>query len=293
MTRWQLTWFCVAIGPESGAGDIAFRAVLQVRMYWSDALTSAEAGEAISIFGSAEFAWGDSGLGESGQEAFEVGEPRMGPSGIETSEPPPPPVRAITRAKPPRSRFDVAALPRVTRAAQIARTLGAAFDDERFRDHIGQADAARDCGDWAGAEHAYRQALHLFPLHWGYCIQLAHVIKEQGLYPRAEVWYRSAVALGAPAEMVDEHLAFVARFNAVAYVRRGVADLDVPPLLAPPTLHDIRLLGRLTRVPGLAGEDLALTLLREARDIRAVLMRLIAMPEFARSNRAFLNILRG
>jgi len=65
------------------------------------------------------------------------------------------------------------------------------------------------------------------------------------------------------------------------------------PLLAPPTLHDIRLLGRLVRVPGLACDDLALPLLRDARDNRAVLIRLIAMPEFARSNRAFLEILRG
>jgi hypothetical protein len=196
-----------------------------------------------------------------------------------------------------RSRFNLAASPRVTRAAQIARTLDQARADPRFCDHVTRADAARDRGDWIAAERDYGDALRLFPLHWGYAIQHAHAIKEQRNFPLAEAWYRSAVALGAPADMVDEHCAYVARLNGSGFVRRGMPDLAVPPLHAPPTWHDIRLLARLARVPGLAGEDLALPLLRNARDNRAVLIRLIAMPEFApefaRSNRAFLEILRG
>lgn len=194
---------------------------------------------------------------------------------------------------PTRSRFNLAVLPSVTRAAQIARTLDQAGVDNRFCDHVARADAARDTADWATAERNYGEALRLFPLHWGYCVQHAHAIKEQGNYPGAEAWYRSAVALGAPADMVDEHLAYVARLNGAVFVRRGMPDLSVMPLLAPPTLHDIQLFGWLARVPGLAGEDLALPLLRSARDNRAVLIRLIAKPEFARSNRVFLEILRG
>jgi tetratricopeptide (TPR) repeat protein len=252
---------------------------------------SAEASEAISIFDPGECAWdvlAQSASTVPEPAAFDVTAARsVGGAPVAAA------ARPVVRASPPRSRFDLAARPRVTRAAQIARTLDEAFDDERFRDAVGQADAARDRGDWVTAQHEYGQALHLFPLHWGYCIQYAHAIKEQGLYPKAEVWYRSAVALGAPGEMVDEHLVFVAQRNGVAFVRQGTIDLDVPPLLAPPTIHDIRVLGRLARVPGLAGEELGLTLLREARDNRAVLMRMIAMPEFARSNRAFLDILRG
>jgi len=202
---------------------------------------------------------------------------------------------AMARASkvPLRTRFDFASAPQVTRAAQIARTLDQARTNSRFCDHVTRADAARDAADWTTAEAQYGEALRLYPLHWGFCVQRAHAIKEQGNYPGAEVWYRSAVALGAPADMVDQHLAYVARLNGAEFVRSGMPNLAVVPLLAPPTLHDIGLLGRLVRVPGLASDDLALPLLRDARDNRAVLIRLIAMPEFARSNRAFLEILRG
>jgi hypothetical protein len=196
-------------------------------------------------------------------------------------------------APPPRWRFDLAVLPAMTRAAQIAATLDTAFADAGFRDSIAQADAARDQGDWAAAEGAYGAALNRHPLHWGYCIQYAHTIKEQGLFIRAEAWYRSAVALGAPAEMVDQHLAFVARANGADFVRKGSPRLAVAPLLAPPTVHDIRLLGELTQVRGMADEDLVLDLMRTMPDNRAVLLQMIARPEFARANRLFLEILQG
>ncbi len=210
---------------------------------------------------------------------------------------PEPFVAAPIRSSRWRSRFDFAGAPPVTRADQIARTLDQAGGDARFCDHVSRADVARDTADWPAAEYHYGEALRLFPLHWGFCIQRAHAIKELGHLPGAETWYRSAVALGAPADMVDEHLAYVARLNGSAFVRRGMPDLAVAPLLAPPTLHDIRMLGRLVRVPGFAQDDVALPLLREASDNRAVLIRMIGhprfAPEFARSNRAFLEILRG
>ena len=122
----------------------------------------------------------------------------------------------------------------VTRAGQIAVTLATSGADERFCGHIARADAARDCGDWGLAEAEYAAALRRFPLHWGYCIQYAHAIKEQGRFAHAEIWYRSAVALAAPADAVDEHLAFVCHSSGVAYQSRSVPDLAVPPLLAPP-----------------------------------------------------------
>lgn len=210
----------------------------------------------------------------------------------ETAVPAAQPVAAAPAAVP-RGRFDFAALPVVTRAAQIAATLETAFADAQFRDAIAQADAARDQGDWAMAEAAYGAALHRHPLHWGYCIQYAHTIKEQGLHVRAEAWYRSAVALGAPADMVDQHLAFVARANGADFIRTGSPRLDVVPLRAPPTVHDIRLLGELTQVRGLGDEALVLDLLRTMPDNRAVLLQMIARPEFARANRLFLDILQG
>jgi len=200
---------------------------------------------------------------------------------------------AVQKRAAPRRRFDIAALPGVTRADQIVMTLDQAIADERFRDFIAQADAARDSGDWAVAEREYANALRLFPLHWGYCIQYAHAVKEQGLLPLAEAWYRSAVALGAPADMVDQHLAFVARANGVTFARRGMPDLALPPMLAPPTVHDIRLLGELARVPGLAGQDLVLDILRDLPDNRSALLRMLGMPAFARANRLFLDLLRA
>jgi tetratricopeptide (TPR) repeat protein len=191
------------------------------------------------------------------------------------------------------SRFDLAHYPRATRAQQVASTLANACADSRFHDAVMRGDAARDAGDWAQAERDFGTALRRYPLHWGYCIQFAHAVKEQGHFPRAEAWYRSAVALGAPDEMVDEHLAFVLRQTGYSGQRHPPPVLDVAPLLAPPTVSDIALLAALARIPGQADETVTLTLLREARDNRAVLLRLIALPAFARANRAFLTLLRA
>ena len=188
-------------------------------------------------------------------------------------------------------RFDLSGFPVLTRAQQIAQTLNTAMGDEAFCDHVTRADAARDCGDWPLAEFEYGHALRRFPLHWGYCIQYAHVIKEQHALARAEVWYRSAVALGAAPDMVDLHLAFVAQRNGAQFIREGMPRLDVPPLQAPPTVHDIRTLGELTRVPGLAGEELVLDLMRTAPTNRAVLLHMLDMPGFVQANRAFLAVL--
>jgi tetratricopeptide (TPR) repeat protein len=194
---------------------------------------------------------------------------------------------------PPSRRFDLTVLPGITRAEQIAATLDRAMADDRFRDFIARADAARDSGDWITATREYGEALRLFPLHWGYSVQYAHTVKEQGLYGQAEAWYRSAVALGAPAAMVDQHLAFVAHRNGVTFARRGLPDLGVPPMQAPPTVPDIRLLVELTRVPGFADEALELDMLRTLPDNRAVLLQMLAMPAFARTNRVLLDIVRG
>lgn len=201
-----------------------------------------------------------------------------------------PPVAEAVAARP---RFDLSHRPLLTRAQQIAQTLDSAMRDAAFHDHVTRADAARDCGDWPLAEQEYGMALRRFPLHWGYCIQYAHVIKEQQFLARAEAWYRSAVALGAAPDMVDLHLAFVAQRNGATFVRDGMPGLDVPPLQAPPTVHDIRTLGELTRVPGLAGNDLVLDLLRTAPTNRAVLLRMLDMPGFVQANRAFLAVLGG
>lgn len=198
------------------------------------------------------------------------------------------PVRVVPVA--PR-RFDMAHQPALTRAQQIAATLDNAFTDDQFSASVALADAARDRGDWATAELEYGHALRRFPLHWGYCIQFAHAVKEQQMFDQAEVWYRSAVALGAPAEMVDQHLVFVARLNGADFVREALTRLDVAPMLAPPTVHDIGVLGKLLRLPGLTGCEVVLHLLRSAPDNRAVLLRMLDMPGCLHANRAFLAVL--
>jgi hypothetical protein len=199
----------------------------------------------------------------------------------------------VPAAMTPPPRFDLSHRPVLTRAQQIALTLDTAMDDAAFHAHVTRADAARDCGDWPLAEQEYGLALRRFPLHWGYCIQYAHVIKEQQFLTRAEIWYRSAVALGAAPDMVDLHLAFVAQRNGARFVRDGMPRLDVPPIMAPPTAHDIGTLGDLTRVPGLADDDLVLDLLRTAPTNRAVLLHMLGMPGFVQANRTFLAVLGG
>ncbi len=218
--------------------------------------------------------------------------PARPPAERPVAEPAPAPAPDHAPLHHPRA-FTLAAMATVTRAGQIATTLATSGADERFCDHIARADAARDCGDWGVAEVEYAAALRRFPLHWGYCIQYAHTIKEQGRFAHAEIWYRSAVALAAPADAVDEHLAFVCRGSRVAYQPRGVPDLAVPPLLAPPTWHDIATLARLAQVPHCAGDDQALMLLRSAADNRAVLRDLLGRHDFARANRDFLNVVAG
>ena len=205
-------------------------------------------------------------------------------------------VPAATAVAPfiaPPSRFDMAWQPSVTRAGQIARTMDRARSDDRFLGAIARADAARDARHWPEALQEYGMALQLWPLHWGYCIQYAHMAKEQGSHLLAEIYYRSAVALGAVPDMVDPHLAYVARASGSDFVRCATPDLDVAPMLAPPTVHDLRLLGALTRVRGLSDEAWMLDLLRHMPDNRAVLMQMLQMPEFARNNRDLLDVVQA
>ena len=211
---------------------------------------------------------------ESGELVSMSGAPQFGAVSAKDTHAVVPSVAATPRC------FDLSALPLQTRADQIATTLDRSVGDEMFCGHIALADAARDRGDWVTAELEYGYALRRYP-------------KDKQLYVRAEIWYRSAVALGAPADMVDLHLAFVARLNGAVFVRNAMPVLDVAPMAAPPTVHDIRVLGALLRVPGLADEDLVLHLMRTAPDNRAVLLHMLDMPGFVQSNRAFLSILES
>lgn len=101
------------------------------------------------------------------------------------------------------------AVNRANRARMIESSQSAALTDERFRALVQQGDWARDRRDWAQAAADYAAALTLYPYQRSYWAQLGHMEKEQGHMPRAEIAYRTAVALGEPLADVEPHAAFV------------------------------------------------------------------------------------
>ena len=97
----------------------------------------------------------------------------------------------------------------VNRARMIESTQHAALTDERFRALVQQGDWARDEAKWDQATEFYEEALSLYPYQRSYWPQLGHSSKEQGDFIKAEVAYRTAIALGEPMADVVEHFDFV------------------------------------------------------------------------------------
>jgi tetratricopeptide (TPR) repeat protein len=122
-------------------------------------------------------------------------------------------------------------------APSLAKTLGelrditerAAARDPDFQKLIFEADRARDAGYWSRGENLYRQALSLYPSHFGYLVQYAHCLKEQCKFADAEIYYRVALALRAPQRDVREHLAFVASRQGYPETLNGFAAAAVEP----------------------------------------------------------------
>ena len=187
-----------------------------------------------------------------------------------------------------RTRFDA-----VVRAEAIHLDHAGAALDPTFQALAAQADAARDAGHWGEAEYYYWRALELYPFHSGYRIQYAHVIKEQGKFDWAEVHYRSALAEGADAEQIKEHLLFVARRNCVDYVPRPPRDLGVAPLEAPPSFHDIQTFAWLFWHDAEINAVETLALMRRCESNRDVVLAMTGQDRFVERNRPFLEILRG
>ncbi|MFC0684979.1 ABC transporter ATP-binding protein [Novosphingobium clariflavum] len=95
------------------------------------------------------------------------------------------------------------------RSALIEVSQHRALQDDRFRALVMEGDWRRDARAWAEAAGRYAAALALYPYQRSYWVQHGHVSKEQGLFERAEISYRTACALGEPVQDVAEHLAFV------------------------------------------------------------------------------------
>ena len=172
-----------------------------------------------------------------------------------------------------------------------AMAVRAAGSDTEFQRLVEEADRARDNAQWSEAADLYRLALQIYPDHFGYTVQYAHCLKEQGQFAEAECHYRSALALGAPRRDIDAHLAFVASRQGFpgTFVRNGEDQLvDDDPLSAAPAKADVELLIFLLlgREPLLAE---TLQLLREQRSIRGVILGILDGGSFASANTRLLS----
>jgi len=163
-----------------------------------------------------------------------------------------------------------------------------ALNDDRFKALIHEADWARDRADWShqaedwkAAEALYADALALFPFERSYWIQHGHAVKEQGDLARAEISYRTACALGLPAQEVEVHLHFVMQHQGVSEkdypVRRfnpgGLADQL-------PGKPDIDLLGRILWNVDEIQPDIMLDLLRRNGCFDELIAEMVDSPLF-------------
>lgn len=187
-----------------------------------------------------------------------------------------------------KTRFDAS-----TRAMAISHDHAGAAIDPEFQKLVTQADAARDLGRWGEAEYFYWRALEIYPFHSGYRIQYAHAIKEQVKLDWAEVHYRSALAEGAEEQLVGEHLLFVAHRNSAEYTPKPERNLNVAPLDAPPTFHDVQTFAWLCWHDAEINANDALAMMRLCATNRDVVLAMANHDRFIERNRPFLEILRS
>lgn len=160
--------------------------------------------------------------------------------------------------------------------------------DDAFRASVQQADWKRDAAQWVEAEEEYARALDLFPFQRSYWVQKGHVAKEAGAFVRAEIAYRTAIALGEAYGDVREHLDFVMRhqgtdlteFPAAIYRR-------APAEEAAPAAPDLALFARVAWGQESVAEDEALSLLRTHGSCNELLATIIDDPRFAKARAGF------
>jgi tetratricopeptide (TPR) repeat protein len=178
--------------------------------------------------------------------------------------------------------------PRLSRThrSASAMALRAAPLDSGFQRIVGGADRARDAEAWGEADDLYNEAVRAYPDHYGYVVQHAHCLKEQGRFAEAECHYRSALALGAPRSDVDEHLMFVATQQGFPANFVGVGDTAVEgddPLDAPLTKADVEFVACL-----LLGREMKATeivqLMRKHRTLRSLILAVVEDGSFVAAN---------
>lgn len=168
-----------------------------------------------------------------------------------------------------------AAQPFSRRMAAIDSLRRIAHSDERFMALVRQADAARDRHDWAVAETGYTAALTLHPYERSYWVQLGHVTREQGRLERAEIAYRTACAYGEPVRVLAPFIAAVAQLDDAAQLAEILQPDGGATRLQPPGYPDIAMLAALVRRTGKLDDGEALTLLRNAAPLEAVMAKML------------------
>lgn len=163
----------------------------------------------------------------------------------------------------------------------IETTHTIAVLDDAFLVIVQDADWKRDAGDWAEAEAGYAEALELYPYQRSYWVQRAHMAKEQGADARAEIGYRTAIALGEAYADVREHLEFVMG-------RQGADMADCPAQVYAgedaerdaPASPDIELFARAAWNQSDVADEEVLRLLRDFATCDEALAAMVADPRF-------------
>lgn len=185
----------------------------------------------------------------------------------------------------------VATLDKTSRKTLVETSQRVALADSRFLSRVREGDAFRDQHLWDQAAAAYESALRLYPWERSYWVQLGHMTKEQKDFAKAEIAYRTACALGAPAHDVVEHLRFVMQRQGTAehrwpirFYRNADGHGDVP------ACPDVDVFGRLLwGVGGMSDLDM-LQLLRACASLDDLVVAMCADSRFERANRSWLEL---
>lgn len=177
----------------------------------------------------------------------------------------------------------------VDRSELIENTHTIAVRDDGFRVVVQEADWQRDEGHWARAEQSYARALELFPYQRSYWAQLAHCAKEAGDFARAEAAYRTACALGEPVADVREHLNFVMGKLGTSEKAHPVSGYhSATAKNQPPGWPDVTCFARAAWHEDALEDEEILDLLRAHGSCDELLAAMIADPRFANAQHAWI-----
>jgi tetratricopeptide (TPR) repeat protein len=190
------------------------------------------------------------------------------------------------------------------RRAAVLAAITEGPRDPAFVRHMQAADRARDRGAWSEAVREYADGLALQPLHALYLMQFGHCLKEMGLLVEAELSYRDAIALGAPAPDALEHLGFVAmrdgslrdsypsplpeRLAADTAAEHGIGRAAFELQLA--SSADARLLLKACLDAPMLSDHHVLMVLRKAPRVEDLMLTVIGSDAFAASNARLLAV---